>query len=265
MALDDFLAAVCGTQPLKVKPLAQVLLWYALYSHWAKRKSPQPAIQLQVDSECTYLENCPLKARDWTTLIKSLLKDRFKIDPPLLTDSSSGVDSRRLSGDAGGSRERVVPLWKSMLEPNLASSSEEDPYAKILEDVQFYPESAVPTASKAWKELLMTHNVGSRLAGALSAARVPAQLHTSLKMILAKQSPIVRRNLLPDIKEWNDLCIQSVPSTIRTIDKQSFLVKERDTLKGLKEEADYHAIVFSLLSEAPNWPRYYPVGSSHGH
>ena len=252
MALDDFLAAVSGPQPLKVKPLAQVLLWYALHSQWAKRKSLQPAFQIQVDSDCTYVENCPLKAGDWTALIKSLLKDRFKVDPPLLTDSSSGVGSHRLSGDAGGSREPAVPLWKSMLEPNLATSSEEDPYAKILEDVQFYPESAVPTASKALNELLMTHNVDSRLAGVLSAARMPAQLHTPLKMILAKQSPIVRRNLLPDIKEWNDLCVQSVLSTIRTIDKQSFLVKAGDILKGLKETADCHAIVFSLLSEAPD-------------
>ena len=114
-----------------------------------------------------------------------------------------------------------MPLWKGLLEPSLAGVSEEDPYVKILEDVQFYPESVVSTASKALKELLVAHIVDGRLAGALSAARVPAQLYTSLKMILAKQGPVVRHNLLSNIRDWNDLCVQSVPSTIRPVDNQS--------------------------------------------
>ena len=236
-----------------MKPLAQVLLWYALYAQWAKHKSLQPCFQIQVDSDCTYLENCPLKAGDWTGLIKSPLKDRLKADPPLLAKAPCDADSRRSSGAPVGPREPPrVPPWKSLLGPSLAGVSEEDPYVKILEDIQFYPESVVPTASKALKELLVAHNVDGRLAGALSAARVPAQLYTSLKMILAKQSPVVRHNLLSDIREWNDLCVQSVPSTIRSVDKQSFLMKAGEILKGLKDDSNCHAIVFSLLSEAPD-------------
>ena len=128
MSLDDFLSAVSGTQPLKVKPLAQVLLWYALYSQWAKRKSLQPSFQIQVDPDCTYLENCPLKSGDWTGLIKSLLKDRFKADPPLLADSlqtlgegwwlRSGVplfeftfsDDRRWFGRTAAEASRVATI-----------------------------------------------------------------------------------------------------------------------------------------------------------
>ena len=64
MSLDDSLAAVSGMQPLKVKPLAQVLLWYAVYSQWGKRKSLQPLSQIQVHSDSTHLEKCPLKAGD---------------------------------------------------------------------------------------------------------------------------------------------------------------------------------------------------------
>ena len=252
MSLDDFLSAVSGTQPLKVKPLAQVLLWYALYSQWAKRKSLQPSFQIQVDPDCTYLENCPLKSGDWTGLIKSLLKDRFKADPPLLADSPPVHDLRNSTDASGGSREPTIPLWQSMLEPSLSSSVSDDPYIKILEDVQFYPESVVSTASKSLKALLLGHHVDSRLAGALSSVRMPAQLHTSLKMILAKQNPVVQKSLLPDITKWNDLCVQSVPSTIRPADKQSFLMKAGEILKELKDDSDCHAIVFSLLSEAPD-------------
>ena len=177
MSLDDFLAAVSGTQPLKVKPLAQVLLWYALYSQWAKRKSLQPSFHIQVDYDCTYLENYPLKADDWTGHIKSLLKDPFKADPPLLADASSSADSRKSSGASGSPHEFAVPLWKSMLDPSLAGSMEEDPFIKILEDVQF-GKSAMPTASKSLKALLMAHNIDSTLAGALSAASLLAQLYS---------------------------------------------------------------------------------------
>ena len=96
----------------------------------------------------------------------------------------------------------------------------------------------------------MAHNVDGRLAGALSATRVPAPLYTSLKMILARQSPVVRHKLLSDIKEWNDLCVQLVPSTIQPVDKQLFLMKAGEILKGLNDDSDCHAIVFSVLSEA---------------
>ena len=61
-----------------------------------------------------------------------------------------------------------------MLEPSLAGLMEEDLFIKILEDVQLYPKSAVPTASQSLKAVLMAHNVDSRLLGALSEACMPA-------------------------------------------------------------------------------------------
>ena len=247
-SLDDFLLAVYGTQPLKVKPLAQVLLWYALYAQWAKRKSLRPCFHIQVDSDCTYLEK--ISPTGWRLDKPQQIgaKRSIKVDPPLLADVPSHCDSRRSFGVPVGSREAP---WKSLLEPSLTRESKDGPYVKILEGVKIYEKSVVATAIKAPRELLVAHNVDGRLAGALSATRVPYQLYTSLKMIAAKQSSSVRHDILSNMKEWNDLCVQYTPSTIRPIDKQSLLVKAGDILKVFKDNSHSHAIVLSLLSEAP--------------
>ena len=86
-----------------------------------------------------------------------------------------------------------------------------DRLTRVLEDVQRFSDQLAVTAAASLKELLRSCQVESALVNTLSAVRTPAQLHTALKQVMARVSVVKPQEVLPDLEEWNKLCLQLAP------------------------------------------------------
>ena len=199
MPIDEFVSMVCGDHQIQGKhKLKELVLWYAIYSQWSKATGKLPIYDLRMDVEESALDECPVKAADWTRLQAGVVK------------------SWKVSLQNKHARD-PEPSWKRVLDRS-SSASDGQPSAdaaqldSILEDVQYYPAAVVGDAGAALKELMLAARVDSKMVRGFDNIKQPRQLQVGLRLLLSRITPAQKKQLSPQLAEWNAACSQLVPA-----------------------------------------------------
>ena len=176
---------------------------------------------------------------------------------PSLAISGGGAERSPNCGMLGGAAvlgkpnslllEANMPNWQRLLVPPSDCAASADRMHRILDDVQYLPESITSTAAKSLKELPVSHGVESQLANALAAVRTAAQLHAAVRQITSRVARGPKQQLLASIEEWVGMCMKLAPSGLSTSDRNSFLEEARTVLKGAESETDWFEVAFEML------------------
>ena len=209
MAIDECVSMVCGHHQIQGKhKFKEIVLWYAIYSQWSKATGKLPIYDLRMDVEDSALDECPVKAADWTRLQEGALK------------------SWKVSLNNRHARDRE-PSWKHVLNRS-SSASDGQPSAdaaqldSVLEDVQYYPTAVVGDAGAALKELMLAARVDSRMVHGFDNIKQPQQLQAGLRLLLSRITPAQKKQLSPQLVESNAACSQLVPAEVHSSDRTAF-------------------------------------------
>ena len=163
MPIDEFISMVCGDHQIQGKhKLKEIVLWYAIYSHWSKVTRTLRIYDLRMDVEESALDECSVKAADWSRLQAGALKS-WKVS----LQNKHAHDPE--------------PSWKRVLNTS-SSASNRQPSAdaaqldSVLEDVQYYSAAVVGDVGATLKELMLAAKVDSKMVRGLDYIKQPQQL-----------------------------------------------------------------------------------------
>ena len=232
---------VCGDQPIRGKhKLKELLLWYAIYCQWSKATGKTPIYDLSMDAEESALDECPGKAADWTRLQAGAVKF-WKVSLSL-----------RSVHDPEPSWKRVLNRLSSASDgQSLSDASLMD---SIVDDVQYYPTWVVSDAAAALKELMLTARVECKIVRGLDHLKQPQQLQAGLRLLLSRLSVAQKKQISPQLVEWNTACTQLVPTEVQPSDRTSFLKSADGILSKVADTTNWFDVGAHMLLAGMDLP-----------